>query len=125
MKKSYLFLIVLVVAASGCISQNPDIENVENTTGENTTEEVEMAECANIDISIFQADGQTAVIRQMNENRVGEVRVAWMYQDGDQVSNTVDLEVRGRMVTVQSGSSGSLNSLSVEPLRCPELSFER
>lgn len=125
-QKHFIILLIIVVSASGCISQNTDSspENMNNTSSEKTTETVEMVKCGDVDINIFQADGETAIIRQINENPVGKVRVTWLYSDGNQVSKNVNLTVRGRMVTVQSSSSGSLDTLRVGPVRCPEISFE-
>ncbi len=122
---AFLLFIGLISAAiifqsSSGEEQDPGIENKSESV-----QKPEKAQCDQIDISIDSVSGTTAMIRQLNENPVGEVEVTWSYAGGETVSETAKLERRGRTTFVESGSSGAVEEFQVKPLRCDGVVFSR
>lgn len=110
-----LLILAAAVTVSGCI----DPGSGSSIAGE---DRVEWVSCEDIQIRIDQAS-ETAMIRQMNPEPVGEVELEWRFENGEEASRAVNLSERGNVEFVQSDVSGTVEELEVIPDRCPGRSF--
>jgi ABC-type glycerol-3-phosphate transport system substrate-binding protein len=118
LKIEFLLAMALIVTASGCLNadNSSTISYTNNSTG--SADQVKFADCGDIQVRIDQA-ASTAMIRQMNQEAIGEVEVEWVFVDGRSASKTVNLSERGGLRFIDSGLNGEVESFSVASSRCP------
>lgn len=118
LKIELLVATALVITASGCL--NTDKASINSYTNNSTgsADQVKFADCGDIQVRIDQA-ASTAMIRQMNQEAIGEVEAEWVFVDGRSASKTVNLSERGGLRFIDSGLNGEVESFSVAPGRCP------
>lgn len=108
--------LALLVAASGCVNQ----EETKTNSTKKEVEKIDYVSCEDIRIQIDQASS-TALVRQMNQQPVGEITLNWSFENGKSSSKTVNLSNRGRLRFIESGKSGAVQQLEITSSRCPDL----